>query len=236
MLAARDKRPGQIGSFLTTKLFRPRTSVLEPDTNKSVPIGTMACVGEYLTKPGFDDLFDNYKSRGRPLFQLVCAIISYRLTENFSVEWCGRRLEPPEVRNEPGIRSEVGHRAIDRAAERWGEIMPEVLSHLRKELFSMYDLEHTDVNIGTSSVAVYAEGTGSYDFGYSRDKRPDLRQVNFGAAGLRDPMNIPIDLSVDRGNDSDSVRFVKIVDGHHRRPPRRSPVRVRCRRGYETGA
>jgi len=90
--------------------------------------------------------------------------------------------------------------------------MPEVLAHLRKRLFSIYDLEHTDVNIDTTSVAVYTKGTSLYDFGYSRDKRPDLRQVNFGATELRDPINIPIDLSIDRGNTSDPVRFVKIVD------------------------
>jgi len=177
-----------------------------------VPIGTIACVGEYLTKPDLDDLFDNSESGGHPLFRLVRAIISYRLTENFSVEGCGRRLESPEVGNEPGIRGEVSHRMIDRAVERCGEIMPEVPSHLRKALFSTYDPEHTDVNIDTASVAVYAEGTGSYDFGYSRDKRPDLRQVNFGAAELRNPINMPIDPSVDRGNASDSVQFVKIVD------------------------
>lgn len=98
------------------------------------------------------------------------------------------------MRNEPGIRSEAGHRAINRAVERYGEIMPEVLSHLRKVLFSTYDLEHTDVNINNTSVAVYAKGTGLYDFGYSRDKRPDLRQVNFGAAELRGPINMPNDL------------------------------------------
>lgn len=56
--------------------------------------------------------------------------------------------------------------------ERSGEIMPEVLAHLRKRLFSIYDLEHTDVNIDTTSVAVYAKGTGLYDFGYSRTSVP----------------------------------------------------------------
>ena len=90
--------------------------------------------------------------------------------------------------------------------------MPEVLTHLRRSLFSMYDLEHTDVNIDTTSVAVYGKGTGLYDFGYSRDRRSDLRQVNFGAVELRGPINIPLHLSVDKGNMSDSVQFVKIVD------------------------
>jgi len=144
-------------------------------------------VREYLGKLELDTVFNDAKSRGQPLFSLVCAIVSYRLTENFSVEGCGRWLEFPEVRNELGIRGEVSHRMINRAVERCGEIMPEVLVYLCRSLFSIYDLEHTDVNIDTTSVTVYARGTGLYDFGYSRDKQPDLRQVNFDAAELRDP-------------------------------------------------
>ena len=73
------------------------------------------------------------------------------------MEGCGRWLESSEVRNELGIRGKVSHRAINRAVERTGEIMPEVLTHLRRSLFSMYDLEHTDVNIDTTSVAVMAK-------------------------------------------------------------------------------
>jgi len=91
-------------SFVTNKRFRLRTFVLEPNSNKSVPIGTIACVREYLIKLGFDEVFDNAESKGQPLFPLICAIISYRHTENFSVEGCGRWLESMEVRNGLGIR------------------------------------------------------------------------------------------------------------------------------------
>jgi len=119
--------------------------------NKSVPIGTIACVREYLEKLGFDEVFNRSKSKGQAPFPLVCAIISYRLTGNFSAEGCGRWLESPEVRNGPGIRCEVSHRMLNRAVERSGGIVPEVLAHLRKRLFSMYGPEHTDVNIDTAS-------------------------------------------------------------------------------------
>ena len=95
------------------------------------------------------------------------------------MEGCGRWLKSSEVRNELGIRSKVSHRAINRAVERAGEIMPKVLTHLRKALFSMYDLEHTDVNIDTTSVAVYGKGTGLYDFGYSRPKSPELSYMPY---------------------------------------------------------
>ena len=53
-----------------------------------------------------------------------------------------------------GIYGKVSHRDINRAVKRAGVIMPEVLTHLPKALFSMYYLEHTDVNIDTTSVAV----------------------------------------------------------------------------------
>jgi len=169
-------------------------------------------VKEYLEKLGFDAFFDGIKERGEPLYPPVCALMSYRLTENFSIEGCGRWLGSPEVRNELGVRKEISHRMLNRATERVGENMPEALSHLRRSLLSLYDLPHTDQNIDTSSVAVYAKNTELYDFGYSRDKRPDLRQVNFGVSELRDPINLPFHLSVDKGNVADVTQFIKIVD------------------------
>lgn len=43
---------------------------------------------------------------------------------------------------------------INRALERTGEIMPEVLMHLLKSLLSLYDLGRMDVNIDMTSVSV----------------------------------------------------------------------------------
>jgi len=52
---------------------------------------------------------------------------------------------------------------------------------VRDSPFGIYDLEHTDVNIDTTSVSVYPKRSKLFNFGYSGDKRPDLRQVNFGS-------------------------------------------------------
>jgi len=186
--------------------------LLKKNDNKSVPIGTIAAVRNYMEKLGFAPLLHTMKRRGEPLFPLVCSLISYRLTENFSVEGCGRWLDSPEVRQEIGLRNEVSHRMLNRAIERMGEGMPEVLAHLRHSLLNMYDLPHTDVNIDTSSLSVYSRQGDLFQYGYSRDKRPDLQQVNFAAAELREPVNIPFHLSVDEGNTSDSAQFIKVVD------------------------
>jgi len=64
-------------------------------------------VKEYLEKLGFDDFFNKIKVRGELLSQLVCTLVSYHLTENFSVERCRRWLESSEVRNEIGIKREI---------------------------------------------------------------------------------------------------------------------------------
>jgi hypothetical protein len=61
---------------VSTKQYRLRTFVLEPNRNKSPPVGTIAFVKEYLGKLGLEDIFNGMKTKGEPLFPLVCAIIS----------------------------------------------------------------------------------------------------------------------------------------------------------------
>ena len=196
---------------MTTNRFRLRTFIIEQNKNKSLPIGTVAAVREYLSKLGFDGFFNCIKSKGVPLFPLVCSLISYRLTENFSVEGCGRWLSSKEVRNELGIRSEVSGRMLNRAVERTGEHMESALVRLRDSLFSLYGLEHTDVNADTTSVSVYSKHSSLFRFGYSRDKRPDLRQVNIGVVELQDPINLPFHLVVKEGNSADPVVFLEMM-------------------------
>jgi transposase len=116
------------------------------------------------------------------------------------------------VRNELGIGGEVSGRTLNRAVETVGRNMQEMLSRLRDSLFRIYDLEHTDVNVDTTSVSVYSKQTGFFNFGYSRDKRPDLRQVNVGVVELRDPINIPFHMAVGEGNTADPVQFARMVD------------------------
>ena len=45
-------------------------------------------------------------------------------------------------------------------------------------------------------------------YGYSRDHRPDRKQVTVGVSELADPINVPIGLTVRKGNVHDSKHFV----------------------------
>jgi transposase len=195
-----------------TVLAEVRTKVPLPNDNKSLPIGTIAAVTEFLRKLGLEKFFNGLKQRGPRMFPLVCALISYRLTENFSVEGCGRWLSSKEVRKELNLGCEVSSRMLNRAVERAGENLEDALIFLRDSLFSSYDLEHTDVNVDSTSISVYSKQTDLFKFGYSRDKRPDLRQVNVCVTELREPINIPIHMTVESGNNTDPAVFLRSVN------------------------
>jgi transposase len=100
---------------------------------------------------------------------------------------------------------------LNRAVERVGENMEDALIFLRDSLFSMYEFEHTDVNIDSTSVSVYSKQTDLFRFGYSRDKRPDLRQVNVCVTELREPINMPMHMTVESGSNTDPAIFLRSV-------------------------
>jgi len=77
-----------------SKQVAVRANALTANDNKSVPVGTVAAVREYLNKLGLGPVLRTMKRKGVPLFPLITALISYRLTENFSIDGCGRWLDP----------------------------------------------------------------------------------------------------------------------------------------------
>lgn len=153
-----------------------------------------------MEKLKLDALFPRFKGRGSELFALAAALISYRLTKNFSIEECDLWLDSKEVRNKLDIRVNVSSRTLNRAVETVGENMPEILNAVRERIFSTYSFEHTDVNKDTTFVCVYYR------------KGPNLERVNFSVAELCHPINIPIDLAVDCGNAADPVQFLNIIE------------------------
>lgn len=46
-------------------------------------------------------------------------------------------------------------------------------------------------------------------YGYSRDHRLDKKQVTFGISELANPINIPIGLTIERGNVNNQEHFQK---------------------------
>jgi transposase len=94
-----------------------------------------------------------------------------------------------------------------RAIETIGEKYQEVILDLQDVLFKQYDFIHTDINMNWSSLILWGDKAKIGKYGYSRDHRPDKKQITFGIAELRKPINIPIGLTISEGNVNDQTHF-----------------------------
>ena len=89
---------------MLVKQTKLRTRVVRPNRNISFPIGTILAVSDYFEKLGFSEVFSKHKTKGICINSLVKALLSYKLTENFSIsrasEWINRKevLEMVELK------------------------------------------------------------------------------------------------------------------------------------------
>jgi transposase len=79
---------------MQTKL---RTNEFEPNENISFPIGTIFLVDKLYEVLNFSDIFGKHKTRGIDINNLLRALISYKLTDNFSIKKSHDWINRPEV-------------------------------------------------------------------------------------------------------------------------------------------
>src|SRR5665647_1447294 len=65
-----------------------------PNKNICVPIGSMLAVQYFYEKLNFSDTFNKHKSKGLDLNSLLIGLVSYKLTENFSIKEAGKFYIP----------------------------------------------------------------------------------------------------------------------------------------------
>jgi len=188
------------------KQTKTRTNEIKHNNNISFPIGTALTVKKYSKKLGFEEIFSKFKQRGIPLKGLVVALISYKLSENLSLTRGSDWINRTEVLEEFGLES-FEQKTLYRAIETVGENYQEVILDLQDRLFSLYGFDHTDVNMDWSSLILWGNKADLARYGYSRDHRPDKKQITFGVTELRKPINIPIGLTIAKGNVNDQKHF-----------------------------
>ncbi|MBU0471787.1 MAG: IS1634 family transposase [Nanoarchaeota archaeon] len=188
------------------KQTKLRTKQIKHNDNISFPVGTALAVKKYTKKLEFEDLFSKFKQKGIPLKNLVDALISYKLSENLSLTRGSDWINRDEVLEEFGLKS-FEQKTLYRAIETIGENYQEVILDLQDILFSQYDFTHTDINMDWSSLILWGDKASLARFGYSRDHRPDKKQITFGVSELRKPINIPIGLTIAPGNVNDQTHF-----------------------------
>jgi hypothetical protein len=188
-----------------------RTGGITLTEHKSFPAGAIIAAAGFFRRTGLDAFLDQLKERGEKLSPIVAGIVVYKLVEGASLLQCGKRLAEPLVRKELGIEGECGDKTIRRAVELIGKYLEEIVEFLRNWVLAEFPDASNDVNIDTSSRRLYGSKSELGRHGYSREHRADLEQVNFGLAELASPVNIPIDMEVYKGNESDPVMFTDLV-------------------------
>lgn len=194
--------------MIQTKLKQTklRTWNLKHNENITFPIGTVMAVQKYYQKLSFDKVFIKHKKKGRDINSLLQALLSYKLTENQSISRGSIWINRKEIREEFEL-DEFEERTLFRVLEVIGENKEEIILGIQDSIFSRYEFAHTNSNMDWTSIVLYGEKCPIGKYGYSRDHRPDKKQITIGLAELASPINIPIGLTIKPGNINDQMHF-----------------------------
>jgi transposase len=184
-----------------------RTHEIIPNENICFPIGTILAVKNKYDKLDFSDVFEKYKKKGKDINALIQALLSYKLTENLSISKASEWINRGEVLETFNLEN-FEERTLFRTLETIGKNREEIISDIQDRLFQTYNFEHTDVNLDWTSLVLYGDKSKLGKYGYSRDHRPDKKQITVGISELSGPINVPIGVTVNKGNLNDSKHFV----------------------------
>ena len=192
---------------MPTKQTKLRTKVLESNKNISFPIGTVLTVNKYYDFLGLSEVFSIHKKKGIDFNSLIQALLSYKLSENQSINKASEWINRDEVLKVFHLES-FEQRTLYRVLEIIGENREEIMADIQDILFEVYDFEHSNINMDWTSFVLYGTKCPLGKYGYSRDHRPDKKQITVGMSELSKPINVPIGMTVREGNINDQVHFV----------------------------
>jgi transposase len=163
-------------------------------------------VDHFFQKLGFDAVFTPLKARGHDITTLVSALVGCKLAESVSISRAADWMNAPSIREWYGL-APVHRQTLYLALERLGQNADTVMAGVQDAIFSTYDFPKTDVNLDWTSVVLHGEAAELGRYGYSRDHRPDKRQLTLGVSELASPVNIPVGMTVREGNLNDQAHF-----------------------------
>lgn len=174
--------------------------------NKSFSIGCIEITKRFSKKLGFDTIFNRFKTKGGKLSNQVTGLVGHKLHFSGSINNAAEWLNLPHIGCEFNLPETVP-KTYYRVLETIGRHERSIMTLTQQRLFELYNFSSTDSNFDWSSLVLHGCKAELGEYGYSRDHRPDKRQITFGIAQLRSPMNIPFALSIEKGNVPDKVHF-----------------------------
>ena len=168
-----------------------------------------------------EQLDEHFKTHGHwqglSLGQVVVGWLSYILSQgdhrlNQVEAWAAELSHTLKTCLEPSVRS------LDFSDDRLASVLDELSQDgqwdafegsLNSQTLRVYDLHAQTLRLDTTTVSGYRtpSADGLFQFGHSKDYRPDLPQVKISQAAL-DPLGMPVSTSVVSGNRADDPLYV----------------------------
>ena len=123
-----------------------RTYEIVPNNNISFPIGTIQTVEKLYNLLDFPTVFSKHKKSGIDINNLLKALVSYKLTDNFSISKAHEWISRDEVLDTFDLK-EFNEKAHYRLLEILGKNRETIISDIQDKLFARYDFEHTNINM-----------------------------------------------------------------------------------------
>jgi transposase len=111
----------------------------------------------------------------------------------------GRKVVPRDGTDDR-LATVLDYLSVD---ERWVEFECE----LNQRVMRVYDLKGRIARVDTTTAAAFVSAEGVFQFGHSKDHRPDLPQLKISLSVL-DPLGLPLTTTVVAGNSADDPLYV----------------------------
>ncbi len=177
-------------------------------SNTTYPLGGIVMIEKTEKTFGvFSSIFNGFEDNPKDFIPQVKLLVCNKLIHSVSVHQI-LNAYPEELMNQLGMKEIPSERTIYRSLERVGKYFPIFLDNYQ-QLIRKYDFVDPNQIIDFTSTYLEGEKAEFGEFGYSRDKRPDKLQINFGiATGIN---GIPSALTIQKGNMQDKKHMREIL-------------------------
>ncbi|HEC75739.1 MAG TPA: hypothetical protein ENI33_00570, partial [Thermoplasmatales archaeon] len=176
--------------------------------NITFPLGGIVIIDRVEKEFGlFSKIFGGIGGNMKDFIPLVKVHVNNRLTHSVATRQI-LKTYPIEAMNKLGVKENVAERTLYRVLERIGKFFP-VLLERYQQFIKESGLADNKQIIDFSSTYLEGEKAEFASYGYSRDKRPDKMQINFGiATGIN---GIPTAITIQKGNVQDKKHMKQML-------------------------
>ena len=154
------------------------------------------------------------KEKGTDIYPIFEMLIAFRMDKNnkdFSIRQFLEWAEKPEILEYYHLEKSIVDRTVYRAVGIFGENLTLILQEILRRIMPHLPSVKT-IYMDWTTVVLWGFKSPLGEYGYSRDKRGDKKQITVGAAITSMPYCIPIGMTVEPGNTCDTVHFPLTFD------------------------